>query len=72
MAAKAAARGTGSSSSAGSSAIARALLLQPKREEVEQQAAAPRVGRGYLPGDFIDDADLDWVTAKLLERTKDE
>ena len=72
MAAKAAARGTGSSSGAGSSAIARAPLLQPKRKEVEQQAAAPRAGRWYLPGDFVNDDDLDWVTAELLERNKDE
>jgi hypothetical protein len=91
----AAARGTGSSSGARSSAIARAPLPPPKREEEdqqgagrsaiareplpppkrekeEQQGAAPRAGRGYLPGDFVDDVDLDWVTAELMERTKDE
>jgi hypothetical protein len=68
----AAARGTGSSSGAGTSAIARAPLPPPKREEEEQQGAAPRAWRGYLPGDFVDDVDLDWVTAELLERTKDE
>ena len=68
----AAARGTGSSSGAGTSAIARAPLPPPKREEEEQQGAAPRAGRGLLPGDFVDDGDLDWVTAELMERTKDE
>jgi len=78
-AAAAAARGTGtrrcepgSSSGAGSSAIARAPLPPVKREEEEQQGAAPRAGRGLLPGDFVDDGDLDWVTAELMERTKDE
>jgi hypothetical protein len=66
----AAARGSRSSSGAGISTIARALLQPPKRDE-EEQGAAPRDGRGYLPGDFVDDVDLDWVTAELMERTKD-
>jgi hypothetical protein len=64
-----AARGTGSSSGAGISAIAQALLQPPKREE---KGASLRDGRRYLPGDFIDDVDLDWVTAELIESTKDE
>ena len=42
----------------GSSAIARAPLSPPKREE-EPKGAAPCVGRGYMPGDFVDDVDLD-------------
>ena len=63
----------GSSSGTGSSAIARALLPPPKRAEEEQQGLAPRAGRvGLLPGDYVDDGDLDWVTAELMERTKDE
>ena len=51
-------RGTGSSSGAGSSAIARVPPSPPKREE-KLQGAAPRIGRGYLSGDFVDDVDLD-------------
>ena len=64
-----AARGVGSS----------ALLPPPKKEEEgpeeeqrEVQGAAGLAGRGYLPGDFVDEKDLDWVTAEVIERTKDE
>ena len=69
----AAARGTGSSGSS-SGAIARAPrapLPPPKREEEEeQQGAAPFDWRaGYLPGDFVEDGDLDWV---LERRINDE
>ena len=48
------------SSGVGSSAIARAPMRPPKREEEEQQGLAPCVGRvGRLPGDYVDDGDLD-------------
>ena len=57
-----------SSSGAGSSSIARAPLPPPKREEEEEHAPRP----GLLPGDFADDEHLDWITAEVIERSKQQ
>ena len=63
----------GSSSGAGSSSIARAPLPPPKREEEEQQERPPHSGLPLLPGDFVSDEDLPWVTLEVFQRsTEDE
>ena len=41
--------------------------------KIEPQDDAPRAGRaGLLPGDFVDDDNLPWITADVLERSKQE
>ena len=61
----------GCSSGAESSTIARAPLPPPNMAE-EEEDLPPRAGSGLLRADFVDDGDLEWATAEILERSKDE
>ena len=65
---------TGSSSGAGCSSIARSRTPPPppKREEEEQQERPPRSGRPLLPGDFVSEEDLPWVTLEVFQRSTEE